>query len=149
MSLAISASTAELVPSPTVGQDVLVYYVLEEGGEWCRGKVEALVSKKLVTVYYTDYGHRGEVNCRHLRSLSYQDRMKPVQLREVVLRMPDSDNEVEEVRKILEDVNQNGEKLMMRIEKIMPMDSLEEIMVSVWRDVVGNTSLSSQLQKIC
>ena len=35
---------------------------------------------------------------------------------------------------------------MMRIEKIMPM---EEIMVSVWRVVVGDTSLSSQLQKIC
>ena len=60
MSLATSASIAEVVPSPSVGQAVLlVYYVLEEGGEWCRGKVDASVSKELVTVYFTDYGHRG------------------------------------------------------------------------------------------
>ena len=44
MSLATSASIAEVVPSPSVGQAVLVYYVLEEGVQWCRGKVEALVS---------------------------------------------------------------------------------------------------------
>ena len=42
-----------------VGQEVLLYYVLGEGGKWCRGKVEASVSKELVTVYFTDYGHRG------------------------------------------------------------------------------------------
>lgn len=49
----------KLVLSSSVGQEVLLYYVLGEGGKWCRGKVEASVSKELVTVYFTDYGHRG------------------------------------------------------------------------------------------
>jgi hypothetical protein len=153
--LALSASTAQLVPSPSVGLSVLTYYPLEEGGEWRRATVETVQSKQMVTVHYTDYGHRGQVEVRNLRSMSYQERMKPVQLREVVFKMPGSNSELEVVRKFLgqEEVNLMEERLLMRVEQITPMghpSELEEMMVSVWRAVVvGETSLSFLLSRIC
>ena len=92
----MSAKTAGMVARPTVGQSVLVYY---ETGEWCRGTVETIQrGGQEVTVHYTDYGHRGKVEVGHLRSMNFQERMLPVQVREVVFTMPDNNRELEAIR---------------------------------------------------
>ena len=138
-SLFLSAKTGEKVASPTVWQSVLVFYRLSgEGqcGEWCRGTVETIQRGGRVTVHYTDYGHRGQLQVGQLRIMRYKERMMPVQLREVKFLLPDSNQELEAVRL---DLGQE-EKMMMRVEGITqlgyPME-LEEILVSVWRAVDG------------
>ena len=54
VSLALYASMAEKVASPTVGQSVLVFYEFTgEGGEGCRGTVETLQRNRRATVHYS------------------------------------------------------------------------------------------------
>eukprot|EP00092_Neocalanus_flemingeri_P033002 GFUD01035893.1.p1 GENE.GFUD01035893.1~~GFUD01035893.1.p1 ORF type:complete len:931 (+),score=248.18 GFUD01035893.1:289-3081(+) len=153
-SLAISASTAEMVTIPTVGQSVLVYYKFEEeGGEWCRGTVETIQSKELVTVFYTDYGHRGLVEMGHLRSMGYEERMMPVELREVVFLMPNSNGELKAVRSELgQERNLKEGRLLMRVDKISPKKhqrEVAEIQVSVWSAVDGGSDVGFRLSRIC
>merc|ERR1719186_1892307 len=135
VSLFVSANKAEMVASPTVGQSVLAYHKFHEfAGEWCRGTVETIQEGGQVTIHYTDYGHRGIAEVGHLRSLSYQERMMPVQVREVMFHMPDSNRELQAVRLDLRE----EELMLMRVEKIVPMGcpmEMEQIMVSVWRAV--------------
>ena len=149
--LADSANNAEFVASPTVGQSVLVYYQFpgeEVGGEWCRGTVETIQRGGEVTVHYTDYGHRSKVEVGHLRSMSYQERMMPVEVKEVMFNMPDSNKELGAVRLEL------GEKdmMLMRVDKIIPLGhpmEAEKIMVSMWRAVDGEMNSSFLIRKIC
>ena len=151
LSLAMSANTAEMVAIPTVGQSVLVYHKFSEdgvGGEWCRCTVETIQCGGQVTVHYTDYGHRGKVEVGHLRSMSYQERMMPVQVREVMFHMPDNNDELCAIRLDLgeEDLQ------LMRIDQIVPMGhpmEMEKIMVSVWRAVDGGMNSNFLLRKIC
>ena len=151
VSLAVSANKAEMVACPTVGQSVLVYHKFSEeevGGEWCRCTVETIQCGGQVTVHYTDYGHRGKVEVGHLRSMSYQERMMPVQVREVMFHMPDSNRELLAVRL---DLREEDMKLM-RVDKIVPMGhpmEMEKIMVSLWRAVEGERDSSFQVSKIC
>eukprot|EP00092_Neocalanus_flemingeri_P097061 GFUD01123640.1.p1 GENE.GFUD01123640.1~~GFUD01123640.1.p1 ORF type:complete len:381 (-),score=108.82 GFUD01123640.1:60-1055(-) len=152
--LANCASTAEMVPFPTVGQSVLVYFkFVEEGGEWCRGTVDAIQSKELVTVHYTDYGHRGHVEVGRLRSMGNQERMMPVELREMVFFMPKSNRELEAVRLDLgQESNLKEEKLFVRVDKISPKEhrrEMEEIQVSIWRTVDGGSNLGFKLSRMC
>merc|ERR1719318_999232 len=85
-SLFLSAKTGEKVASPTVGQCVLVFYKFEaQCGQWCRGVVETIQKGGRVTVHFTDYGHRGQVQVKQLRSMEDKERMMPVQLREAGL----------------------------------------------------------------
>ena len=150
VSLAVSANKAEMVACPTVGQSVLVYHKFSEeeaGGEWCRCTVETIQWGGQVTVHYTDYGHRGKVEVGHLRSMSYQERMMPVQLREVMIHMPDSNMELHAVRV---DLGEEDMKLM-RIDQIVPMGhpmEMEKIMVSVWRAVDVGMNSNYLLRKI-
>ena len=150
LSLAMLASTAEVVDSPIVEQGVLVYYALEEGGEWCRGIVKESDGKDTVSVYFTDYGHSGQVEVKHLRSMSYQTRMKPMQLRKVLFNTSDSDQEgkLEIIRDVLcrENINPTEERLMMRVENITHSKNsveFEEIFVSVWRAIVADDDHNS------
>ena len=141
----MSAKTAEMVPRPTVGQSVLVYY---ETGEWCRGTVETIQRGGQVTVHYTDYGHRGKVEVGHLRSMNFQERMLPVQVREVVFNMPDSNSELGAIRQDLV----VEEKILMRVDEIIPMGhpmEMEKIMVSLWRAVEGERDSSFLVSKVC
>ena len=150
--LARCASTAEKVASPTVGQSVLVFYEFTgeggEGGEWCRGTVETLQRKRRATVHYTDYGHRGQVEVGKMMSMEYKERMLPVQVREVMFRMPDSNVELAAIRLDL----RQEERKVMRVEQITPLGhpmELEEILVSVWRVVEGEQEGIFMLSKIC
>ena len=134
-----------MVARPTVGQSVLVYY---ESGEWCRGTVETIQRGGQVTVHFTDYGHRGKVEVGHLRSMNFQERMLPVQVREVVFNMPDSNSELGAIRQDLV----VEEKILMRVDEIIPMGhpmEMEKIMVSLWRAVEGERDSSFQVSKIC
>ena len=133
---------------------MLVYYQLEEGGEWCRGTVETIQDRDMVTVHYTDYGHRGQVKVGHLRSMNYQEKMMPVQLREVAFLMPNNDRELGAIRLDLgkEEMNLRKERRLMRVEKIIPKGNhreIEEIVVSVWKALDVDRSLSFQLSRIC
>ena len=135
---------------------MLVYYQLEEGGEWCRGTVETIQDRDMVTVHYTDYGHRGQVKVGHLRSMNYQEKMMPVQLREVAFLMPNNNRVLGAIRLDLgkEEMNLRKERRLMRVEKIIPKRNhreMEEIRVSVWKavDVETERSLSFQLSRIC
>jgi len=148
-SLFLSAKTGEKVASPTVGQSVLVFYKFEaQCGQWCRGVVETIQKGGRVTVHFTDYGHRGQVEVKHLRSMKDKERMMPVQLREVKFLLPDSNQELNAVRL---DLCQE-EKMMMKVVGITtlghPME-LEEILVSVWRFLEGEEEGSFLLNKIC
>ena len=101
-----------------------------------------------VTVHYTDYGHRGKVEVGHLRSMNFQERMLPVQVREVVFNMPDNNRELGAIRQdlIVE------EKILMRVDEIIPMGhpmEMEKIMVSMWRAVEGEKDSSFLVSKIC
>ena len=149
VSLFVSANKAEMVASPTVGQSVLAYHKFHEfAGEWCRGTVETIQEGGQVTIHYTDYGHRGIAEVGHLRSLSYQERMMPVQVREVMFHMPDSNRELQAVRLDLRE----EELMLMRVEKIVPMGhpmEMEQIMVSVWRAVDVGMKSNFMLNKIC
>ena len=40
-----------------MGQSVLVFYKMDDGGEWCRGTVETVKRSGATTVHFTDYGH--------------------------------------------------------------------------------------------
>ena len=140
---------AEKVASPTVGQSVLVFYEFTgEGGEWCRGTVETLQRNRRATVPYPDYGHRGQVEVRKMRSMGYEERMMPVQVREVMFRMPESNVELAAIRLDL----RQEEKKLMRVEQITPRGhpmELEEIMVSVWRVVEEEGEERFLLSRIC
>ena len=134
--------------SPTVGQSVLVFYKMEDGGEWSRGTVETVKKRGGATVHYTDYGHRGQADVGKMKSLGYKERMMPVQIREVLFSLPDTNTELEAVRL---DLQQSG-KMIMRVESITPVgypSELEEILVSVWRVVEGEGEGQYLLSRIC
>ena len=147
--IAQRAYEAERVDSPTVGQSVFVFYSSEEGGEWCRGTVETIDKNgKRCTVHYADYGRRGHVGIRKLRSMGFNERMMLVQVMEVKFLLPDSNRELEAIRLELS----QGEKIMMRVEQITPLgypSELEEILVSVWRVVEGDEEGRYPVDKIC
>ena len=70
------------------------------------------------------------VEVRKIRSMGYEERMMPVQVREVIFRMPESNVELAAIRLDL----RQEEKKLMRVEQITPRGhpmELEEIMVSV------------------
>ena len=88
----MSADSADKVLDPNVGQSVLVFFEFlgdGEGGEWSRGTVESVLEEeKVVTVHYTDYGYRGLVKADVIKSMSFQERRMPVQVRHVQFKLP-------------------------------------------------------------
>ena len=139
---------ASQVDSPTVGQSVLVFYKMEDGGEWCRGTVETVKKGGVSTIHFTDYGHRGQATIGQIKSLGYRERMMPVQIIEVLFSMPRTNSELEAVR---HDLSQ-AETMMMRVESITPLGhprELEEVLVSVWRVVEGEEDERYLLSRIC
>ena len=145
----MSADSADKVLNPNVGQSVLVFFKFlgyGEGGEWSRGTVESVLEEeKLVAVHFTDYGYRGLVKAEGVRSMSCQERRMPVQVRDVLFKLPSNNKELRAIRNDLDDSG-----LLMRVDQIMPIghpEELEQIIVSIWKvvDVGGNISLT----KVC
>ena len=126
---------------------MLVFYKMDDGGEWCRGTVETVKRSGATTVHFTDYGHRGQVGVGQVKSLGHKERMMPVQVIEVLFSLPDTNAELKAVR---HDLSQ-AEKMMMRVESITPLGyprELEEVQVSVWRIVEGEVEGRYLLSRI-
>ena len=70
------------------GDEVLVFVRGHE--EWCRATFLRHVRDEVVQVSFTDYGHNGEAFIKDLRAMKERTRLEPVQVREFIYKMPET-----------------------------------------------------------
>ena len=127
------------------GEEELVLTMAD--GEWCRVKVEG------ERLFFTDYGHFGPLEEKIFRKLSFQQRMKPVQVETFHFKMPSNDQDLHRAREqlALHSEDHDDCKLLARIERIDPSeeeDQLDIVTVSFWRALRGDNSEAFCLSKI-
>ena len=88
-----------------------------------------------------------------VRALSYDQRLHPLLCREFIFVLPDTEEQLANIRQELQSQDFCTELMFAKIEEIVPKsnnnDTLEKIVVSIWKVSHDQEWQKSEIKKVC
>ena len=101
---------------------------------------------EFISVFFTDYGHRGGVSFHNIRELKDNFVHEPTFIKELRFVMPNSNKKLEAIQRRL---MEGDVELFARVDQIVPRGypDVDEIIVTFWK-AVEDEQLGSKLHRL-